>query len=410
MTADDLRVPQDSAEPATGDLSGLLGAVLVLYADRALGPAGVREVMDRVGADRVLSLVEHWEEWVSFEVVLSTAIAVAELCYEPDIGRRTGEELFRVLQERGLLVLSPHVPLVEAIPDIVASLNTATDLRHATVIECSEGLTRIEVTTKQEGRTRFLCRTLLGLYSQIPTLRHGVGAIIESKCIHRGDFCCEFTLRWRSAVVATTGEDAWTDRVQRLQHWAHNLAQDNSDGAIEALEAARLLDEMRGQALQDPLTGLANRQALELRAADELKRRDGVIDGLTLLFLDLDGFKGINDTYGHAVGDEVLVQLAARLRGAVRDSDLVCRLGGDEFIVLFPEITDDATVERLVHKVFGVFRDPYALGRELRTMQGSVGISRAPDHGHTLAELLDHADHAMYRVKKARKARTPTDP
>jgi len=404
---DDGAVAQEGDEPVTGDLSGLMGAVLVLYADRAIGPAGVREVMDRVGDDQVLALVEHWEEWVSFEVVLSTAIAVAELCHEPDIGRRTGEELFRVLQERGLLVLSPHVGLVEAIPDVVASLNTATDLRHGMVVECAEGVARIDVTTKQEGRSRFLCRTLVGLYSQIPSLRHAVGAVIESKCIHRGDFSCEFTLRWRSPVAPAPGEDPWTDRVQRLQHWAHSLAEDDSDGAREALEAARLLDEMRGQALQDPLTGLANRQALELRTADEIKRRNGMIDGLTLLFLDLDGFKAINDTHGHAVGDEVLVQLAARLRGAVRDSDLVARLGGDEFIVLFPEITDDATVERLVHKVFGVFRDPFAIGRDLQQMQGSVGISRAPEHGHTLAELLDHADAAMYRVKKARQQRRP---
>ena len=112
-------------EPDSGELTGLLGAVLVLYADRALGSSGVKEVMDRVGADTVVSLVENWEEWVSFDVVLRVAVAVADLCHEPDIGRRTGEELFRVLQERGLLRLPPAVPLVEALPDVVASINTA---------------------------------------------------------------------------------------------------------------------------------------------------------------------------------------------------------------------------------------------------------------------------------------------
>ncbi len=397
--------PADDIDLGSGDLSGLLGAVLVLYVDRALGPAGVREVMDRIGADQVLSLVENWEEWVSFEVVLSVAIAVAELCHEPDIGRRAGEELFRVLQERGLLVLPAHVGLVEAFPDVVASMNTATELRHATVVECTPGFARIEVTTKLEGRSRFLCRTLLGLYSCIPSLRDAHGAVVESKCIHRGDFACEYQVRWRTPAEVAAGHDPWTDRVNRLQTWAANMVHDNVDGADEALEAATLLEEIRRQALRDPLTGLANRAALELRAAQELERRPGTLDGLTLLFVDLDGFKGINDEYGHAAGDELLRQLAARLQGAVRDSDLVARLGGDEFVVLFPEIADDDAVRRLVKKVFGVFRDPYRIAGERHQLAGSVGISRAPDHGATFRELLDHADKAMYAVKRARRER-----
>ncbi len=205
-------------------------------------------------------------------------------------------------------------------------------------------------------------------------------------------------------AVQAGGEDAEA-RLRTAAPIAGALA----DAMSLALSNIALREKLRTQALRDPLTGLANRAALELRADQELARRTGTLDGLTLLFVDLDGFKAINDTYGHAVGDEVLVQLAARLRGAVRDSDMVARLGGDEFIVLFPEIADDASVERLVHKVFGVFRDPFAIGRELKHMQGSVGISRAPDHGHTLAELLDHADHAMYRVKKARQAASHTE-
>jgi diguanylate cyclase (GGDEF)-like protein len=400
----------DDLDLGSGDLSGLLGAVLVLYADRALGPAGVREVMDRIGADQVLALVENWEEWVSFEVVLSVAIAVAELCHEPDIGRRAGEELFRVLLERGLLVLPSHVGLVDAFPDVVASMNTATELRHATVVECVPGFARIEVTTKLEGRSRFLCRTLLGLYSCIPNLRDAHGAVVESKCIHRGDFACEFQVRWRSPAEEAAGRDPWTDRVNRLQTWAANLAHDNVDGADEALEAATLLDEIRRQALRDPLTGLANRSALELRADQELERRRGTLDGLTLLFVDLDGFKGINDTYGHAAGDELLRQLAARLQGAVRDSDLVARLGGDEFVVLFPEIAEDDVVRRLVKKVLGVFRDPFRIAGERHQLAGSVGISRAPDHGDTFRELLDHADKAMYAVKRARRERAAATP
>lgn len=388
---------------AGGDLSGLLGAVLVLYADRALGPDGVRQVIERVGAEQVVSLVENWEEWVDFEVVLSTAIAVAELCHEPDIGRRAGEELFRVLQERGLLMLPGHVSLVEAFPDVVASLNTATELRHASVVECTDGFARIVATTRAEGRTRFLCRTLLGVYSQIPSLRQSIGAVVETHCIHRGDERCEFEVRWRAAVEATPTHDPWTERVQRLQQWAVGLANENIDHAPAALEAAVLLEEIRNKALCDSMTGLANRAALGMRAEEEFERCGGVLDGLTLLFVDLDDFKGINDTYGHAVGDELLIQLAARLRGAVRGSDLVARVGGDEFVILFPSIPHDAVVDRLVRKVLAVFDDPYAVGTELHHLKGSVGTARSPRDGETFSELLEFADHAMYRVKRARK-------
>jgi diguanylate cyclase (GGDEF)-like protein len=385
-----------------GDLSGLIGAVLVLYADRALGPEGVKAVIDRVGAEPVLSLVENWEEWVDFEVVLATAIAVAELCHEPDIGRRTGEELFRVLQERGLLRLPPHVPLVEVFPEVVESLNTATELRHSTVVECDERMARIEVITEDAGRTKFLCRALLGFFSLIPSLTHAIGAAVETRCIHRGDELCEYRIRWRTTSDPVPGHDPWSDRVARLQQWAVGLASEGAGHAPEALEAAELLDEVRRHALRDPLTGVGNRAALELRADEERRRRDGRLDGLTLVFVDLDGFKAINDTHGHAVGDDLLVQLGARLEGVVRSSDLVARLGGDEFVVLFSDVDTDG-VDRLLRKVRGVFATPYRVGTGAHVLSGSVGVSRAPEHGQTFSDLLHHADSAMYRVKRARQ-------
>ncbi len=394
---------QHDAPIERGDLSGLIGAVLVLYADRALGPEGVKAVIERVGADAVLTLVENWEEWVDFEIVLATAIAVAELCHEPDIGRRTGEELFRVLQERGLLRLPAHVPIVEVFPEVVESINTATDLRRSTVVECGDGVARIQVTSQEAGRTRFLCRTLLGFFSLIPSLGEAIGAVVETRCIHRGDELCEFRIRWRVSSLPAPGHDPWTDRVARLQQWAAGLASEGAGHAPEALEAAKLLEEVRRQALCDPLTGVGNRAALELRADEERRRRDGRLDGLTLLFVDLDGFKAINDTHGHAVGDDLLVQLATRLEGVVRSSDLVARLGGDEFVLLFADVEDGDGVERLLRKVRGVFATPYRVGTEGHMLNGSVGVSRAPDHGQTFADLLHHADSAMYRVKKARQ-------
>jgi diguanylate cyclase (GGDEF)-like protein len=388
--------------PSAGEVSGLIAAVLVLYAERALGPEGVKEVMDRVGAERVLAVVEHWETWVEVELVRAIALVVAELCHEPDIGRRTGEELFRVLQERGQLVVPNREPLAELLPAVVASIDTASDLRRATVVECGEQAARVQVVSTERGRTRFWCRLLTGMYALIPTLRGFSGTAVETRCVNRGDELCEFQLRWRPRVFLGSELDPWHGRVKRLQEWAWELAAENRDHAPVALEAAALLEEIQRQTLTDPLTGAGNRAALERRVHLELDRR-GSLDGLTLLFVDLDGFKAINDTWGHTVGDELLVQLTARLKGAVRSTDLVVRLGGDEFVVLFPSIPRDDVVQDLVGKVIGVFDEPYPVGSELLSLRGSVGISRAPKDGRSLSELLHHADHAMYRVKRARK-------
>lgn len=393
-----------SGLPETGDLSGVLGAVLVSYAWRALGQSGVSEVMDRVGAEHVLSLVESPDEWVPIETVLATAIAVAELCHEPDIGWRAGEELFRVLVERGLLVLPGALTLCEAFPLVVESVNTSTDLRLAEVLSCDDGEMVVAVHAKPEGTSRFLCRVFGGFYSLVPSLRQATGTVVERACVNRGDAHCEFVVRWRAPSDAFPGHDPFVERIERLHDWAAKVAAADETSAEAVLEAAVLLDEFRKQALTDPLTGLANRAHLMARAARESEARDGSLDGLTLLFVDLDGFKGINDELGHAAGDELLVQLAARLRGAVRGSDLVARLGGDEFVVLFPDV-DDGAVPRLVGKVSSVFNQPFVLGNHAVDLQGSLGISRAPDHGTTFDDLLAFADGEMYRVKRSRGRR-----
>ena len=397
-------VVNDAVQPEAGELSGMIGAVLVQYVQRALGSDGVLDVMDRIGTENVVYLVENWEDWVDFEIVLALAIAVAELCHEPDVGRRTGEELFRVLQERGLLKLPPNESLVDLFPDLVHSLNTAMELRHAVVTHCEDRFARIEVTSQEPGRSRFLCRLLVGLYAQLPSLLDAIGAVVETRCISRGDEVCEFEVRWRAQLEAAPGIDPWTDRVQRLQEWAVRVADENVHHAPEAIEAVQLLEEFSRKAMRDPLTGLANRTALEQRAEQERDRRGGTIDWLTLLFLDLDGFKAINDDYGHAAGDDLLQQLARRLLKAVRGTDLVARVGGDEFVLLFPEVQDDAMLESIVRKVLGVFKHPYVIQGTVHHLSGSVGVSRAPDHGGTFHQLLDHADGAMYRVKKARKS------
>ncbi|GGM26884.1 diguanylate cyclase [Dactylosporangium sucinum] len=157
--------------------------------------------------------------------------------------------------------------------------------------------------------------------------------------------------------------------------------------------------------MHDPLTGLANRLLLRERTAALLDglARDHRQDAFAVLCLDLDGFKPINDRHGHAVGDRLLKSVAVRLRQAVRGQDLVCRIGGDEFVVVLPGVTAAAavhTAERLI-EACGL---PYHLDDAATVRVGvSVGIALAPEHGTSTDELLLHADAALYASKRRSK-------
>jgi diguanylate cyclase (GGDEF)-like protein/PAS domain S-box-containing protein len=155
-------------------------------------------------------------------------------------------------------------------------------------------------------------------------------------------------------------------------------------------------------ALYDSLTGLPNR-TLFFDRMDQLlalaKRNNYV---LALLFLDLDGFKQVNDTFGHDVGDELLRQVAERLARAMRKSDTIARMGGDEFIGLCGRIAgaDDAAV--VARKIIASLQEPYPAGEQTCTIGVSIGISIYPDDGKDIDTLLKKADMAMYRVKQGK--------
>ncbi|MFO1204209.1 MAG: sensor domain-containing diguanylate cyclase [Burkholderiales bacterium] len=154
-------------------------------------------------------------------------------------------------------------------------------------------------------------------------------------------------------------------------------------------------------ALHDSLTSLPNRYLLEDRVGQALAnwRRHGV--GFALLFLDLDRFKEINDTYGHATGDELLCALAGRLKEVIRESDTVARYGGDEFIMLIPGVVNDDDIATVTTKVMGTVARPFELRDATLTLTASLGVSRCPRDGHDFAVLLRYADKAMYIVKHA---------
>ena len=154
--------------------------------------------------------------------------------------------------------------------------------------------------------------------------------------------------------------------------------------------------------MHDSLTGLPNRLQLEERARRALQHAQQHGKGLALVLLDLDRFKQVNDTLGHAVGDHLLQGVARRLCESVRSGDTVARMGGDEFVLLLMDVPTPAEAMRVVEKVREAFRGAeLAVGGHHLRVAFSIGVAMFPAHGHDLASLLRQADLAMYRAKAA---------
>ncbi|WP_432512425.1 diguanylate cyclase domain-containing protein [Kineococcus sp. SYSU DK001] len=152
----------------------------------------------------------------------------------------------------------------------------------------------------------------------------------------------------------------------------------------------------------DALTGLANRRGVERFVEGELVRAQREGTAVALLFCDLDGFKSVNDRFGHAAGDELLTVVAQRLRRSVRETDLVARLGGDEFVVALTGLepaSAAAQAGRVGQALAGAVLAPVPLSAGVGSVGASVGIAVHPAHGATFAQLVRHADRDMYRVK-----------
>ena len=173
---------------------------------------------------------------------------------------------------------------------------------------------------------------------------------------------------------------------------------------IFARRAVRLISISEEKALHDPLTGLPNRLLLLDRMKRLLEPRRDEDARAAVLYLDLDGFKDVNDSAGHAAGDAVLVGVARRLREFCRAEDTVARLGGDEFVMVIP--TDDRQlIEARAKAALAVVSSPYHYNGRRLVIGASIGIALAPEHGLDVAALLHKADAALYAAKQGGKGR-----
>jgi len=170
-------------------------------------------------------------------------------------------------------------------------------------------------------------------------------------------------------------------------------------------ESRSLHEELSRQALQDTLTGLPNRAALIRHLDDSLASCARAGQGLAVLFVDLDGFKRVNDSLGHAVGDELLVLAGQRIRACMRPEDVVARLGSDEFVVVCPNVSDDAIVPSIAARIGSQLAAPFPIGDHEAFVSASIGLVTTADATATAEDLLGQADLAMYEAKLGGRAR-----
>ncbi|QIZ75517.1 putative bifunctional diguanylate cyclase/phosphodiesterase [Ferrimonas lipolytica] len=219
-------------------------------------------------------------------------------------------------------------------------------------------------------------------------------------------------IRRLSKVLPLLGQSRFDDLRRRLgrsdQRWGDELISlENATldvaGQLERLEGdlERYTEELQRMAMIDSLTGLPNRAMFQHELSKALSSIGRTDDQISLLFLDLDDFKRVNDTLGHDIGDELLKAVANRLQKSVRSMDTVCRLGGDEFTVIVRGLESEPDIHRIIHQIFASLQQPLQLGNQTLLISTSIGVAFCDNPMMHSDELIKRADLAMYQAKQA---------
>ena len=179
----------------------------------------------------------------------------------------------------------------------------------------------------------------------------------------------------------------------------HKLQQANARLSAEIASLQRKEAHALALAYFDELTGLPNRRLLQDRLQQAVAQCARQQKQLALLFIDLDGFKGVNDTLGHAAGDTLLKRVADRIAASIREADTACRYGGDEFVIMIPSLAHSGVATAVAEKVQHCLTDPYVIDDFRVQIAASIGTALYPDHGQACEDLLKHADSVLYRAK-----------
>jgi diguanylate cyclase (GGDEF)-like protein len=224
--------------------------------------------------------------------------------------------------------------------------------------------------------------------------RFGAAAMVVAPIVARGDYLGSLT------VTVATEPGRLRPRRDLIDGISGVVAQ-----AASAFQTARLMDKVTHQARHDGLTGLANRAAFAESMEQALAAAGETGEPVGLFFVDLDGFKQVNDERGHHAGDDLLCQVAERLLGTVRAGDIVARLGGDEFAIVLSDVDSQSEVESAAERVIGAFDEPFVVGGEQLPLGASLGRAVWPKDASEIEALMRHADAEMYRAKRAGRRR-----
>lgn len=211
---------------------------------------------------------------------------------------------------------------------------------------------------------------------------------------------------WAFLVVVAAAESDLDQQVTEVLVHLGELV----NRSLEQLDLRDRLDEEQRRntylAYHDPLTNLANRRAVDAELPKALARADRHNQMLAVALLDLDDFKPINDRFGHAAGDQILMTLATRLKEAIRDTDTAARLGGDEFLLILEDIESDAGLTRVLERIAATIRRPISLedGVDIHA-NGSIGVTRYPLDDSAPEQLIRNADAALYAAKNSKSIR-----
>ena len=218
------------------------------------------------------------------------------------------------------------------------------------------------------------------------------------------DTCLELLRIGNPAVVEESFNDGRTKQVFLTSHRPVRIAERNLliSSSTDITEQKAFEDSLFRSAYYDELTGLPTRRVIEHRVNDLLKR-DSAPGHFALAFLDVDNFKHINDYYGHAVGDALLVEMAKRLGLDLRESDILSRISGDEFMLLLNPIQSESEVAEFIHFILQRMKAPFFIDESEIFASTSIGVSLYPEHGRSYDMLRQNADIAMYRVKNGSK-------
>lgn len=215
-----------------------------------------------------------------------------------------------------------------------------------------------------------------------------------SSLLRTGQWVGELANRKRSGEVyiQKTNISAVYDKQGDISHFVCVMS--------DITEQKRDFDNIRFQALHDTLTKLPNRVHFEARAEKTLSKARNSDRHFAILFVDLDKFKPINDTYGHLVGDKLLISLAERMAHALRPSDMVARIGGDEFLILADELHHPDEAQRLAERLMKIILTPVTIDDISLHISASIGIAAYPEDAKQINQLIHAADQAMYEAKR----------